>query len=113
MDGSLGARGEGSRGHIFAWETTGEGEGKAARSPLRKSKAETAWFGRTSGGGSRRRSGGCCELWNESRSGEESEMGAAGVARAHARPKEQSAGGEGIVGEVGAGTARSVVAENE
>ena len=83
----LGARGEGSRGHIFAWEKAGEGEGKAARSTVRKSKAETAWFGRTAGGGSRRRSGGCYELWNVSRGGEESEMGAARAARARARGK--------------------------
>ena len=94
-------------------DSIGEGEGKVARSPLRKSKAETAWFGRTAGGGSRRCSGGCCKLWNESRGGEESEMGATGAAQARARPKEQSAGGEGIVGEVRAGAARSVVAENE
>ena len=44
MAGGLGAREEGSRGHVFAREKAGEGEGKEARSPRRKSKVETAWL---------------------------------------------------------------------
>ena len=44
MAGAAGAHEEDSRDHVFAWEKAREGEGKEARSPRRKSKAETARF---------------------------------------------------------------------
>ena len=44
MAGGLGARGEGSRGHVFAREKAREGEGKEACSQRRKSETDTARF---------------------------------------------------------------------